>query len=74
MAESSVLGGKKWFQSLTAWGLIVLGAGQAAEQTGVLPPGTTAQGQETSNALVALINSVGGLLTVLGLRRAANPT
>ena len=66
-----MFGRKNWFQSLTAWGLILFGAAQAAEQTGVLPPGTSANGQETTNAIVAAVTSIGALLAALGIRKAA---
>ena len=68
---SKIFGGKNPIKSFTAWGLAFLAGGKALEQGGVLPPGTTPDGQEVTNALVDFTTALGGLLVVLGLRKAA---
>jgi len=61
---TNLFGGKPWFESLTMWGLILIAMAKAAETAGVLPSGTEA-------ALVGLGDSLGPLLVVLGIRKAA---
>ncbi len=68
----SVLGGKKWWESMTAWGAIIFGAVQAAETTGAVPVGTAAEGQGVIVQMTALAESIGALLMALGIRRAAS--
>ena len=63
--------GKPWFKSMTVWGVVLLGSVEAAERTGLVPDGTH---RGVSSALAnasALVQAIGGLLVVLGLRRAA---
>ena len=52
-------------ESLTFWGLVLMGIVQTLEATAVVPPGTGA-------GLVAVAEKLGGLLVILGIRRAAN--
>jgi hypothetical protein len=61
---TGILGGKKWHESLTVWGLIVAGVVNGLEGGGALPAGS-------SEAIVNLGNSLAGLLVVLGIRKAA---
>jgi hypothetical protein len=55
---------KNWYESLTAWGVILYGAAGGAEQVGVAPTGT-------AEGLLDLAQALGGILMVLGIRRAA---
>jgi hypothetical protein len=68
---------KPWYESLTAWGVVLLGAVQAAEQVGMVPAGTSSGGAEAvqglAGAVAAAVNYAGALLVILGLRKAANP-
>lgn len=61
---------KPWFKSLTVWGLILFGAGTAAEGAGALPPGTSDQAQSAVASLASALNEIGLLLAGLGMRRA----
>jgi hypothetical protein len=65
---SAYFGGKPWFQSLTAWGLVVFfGLTAALDQAcsaGVF-------GEGLCMTLTGWSESLGAVLTVLGLRRAA---
>ena len=56
--------GKPWHESLTAWGLILVVASRAAETSGLLPLGVT-------EAALTLADSIGQVLIVLGIRKAA---
>jgi hypothetical protein len=60
----NLFGAKNWYESLTAWGLILVGATSGAEQGGLVPPGT-------AQSLVTFAQSIGGVLVVLGVRKAA---
>ncbi len=65
MLFSNLFGGKKWHESLTAWGIVVFASTKAAVQTGLLPVG--------ADEFVALVGqAVGALFVILGLRRAGN--
>ena len=72
----NIFGGKKPWESLTGWGAGILGVVFAAEQLGVLAPGTsteiTQQGGGLAERFAEIANAVGGLAVVLGLRKAAN--
>lgn len=81
-ALKRLFGGKEWFRSMTAWGLVIIGAVRSAEGMGLVPAGTsdlmdsTARGAlEGGQAVVAstgnLVQNIGALLVVLGLRKAA---
>lgn len=59
-----VLSGKKWYESLTSWGTILIAVFQGLEQAGAVIPGTTGQVNEVGTI-------VGALLVALGLRKAA---
>ena len=61
---TNMFGGKPWFESLTAWGLVLIAVAKVAEKAGVLPEGT-------ESALVGLGESLGPLLVVLGIRKAS---
>ena len=63
--------GKNPIRSMTAWGLAALGIGKAAEVAGFLPPGTTPEGEQVTNAIKEFADSLGALFIVLGIRRAA---
>ncbi len=66
-----LFGDKNLFQSLTAWGLILKAAVGAGEGTGVVPPGTAESSESVVQTFATLIDQVGNLLIVLGLRKAA---
>ncbi len=55
-----IFGDKPWYKSMTAWGLIALGAAEAAVQSGLLPAGVAIYVTYAGTAAVAL-----------GLRKAA---
>ncbi len=56
---------KPWYQSLTAWVLVILASLGAVEQVGGLPVGTTV---ETESALEGLLGALhGGMLSFLSL-------
>ena len=65
----NLFGGKSWYQSLTAWGLIVYvgvaGVVDEACAQGALGPGTC-------EMLNIWVKNIGVVLGALGLRRAAN--
>ena len=63
-----LFGGKKWFQSLTAWGLVVLAVGNAAA---VALASSGLVSHETATTLTSVVDWVGGVATALGIRRAA---
>ena len=56
--------GKEWHTSWTAWGVIVWGAVQAAEGSGLMPTGL-------SSSAVGLVEGLAQLAMVLGIRKAA---
>ena len=65
-----VFGEKKWYKSMTAWGVILFSAAQAGlggacGEAMLLP-------EATCSWITSALTTVGGILTVLGLRRAAN--
>ena len=64
---SNIFGDKSWYQSLTAWGLIVLvgltGAASEAAQAGLLSP-------EVGDVVTSWSTKIGTILTALGIRRA----
>ena len=68
----NIFGGKNPLQSITAWGVALIAGGQSLEASGVLPPGFSATGQEVTNNIVAFMTSLGGLLSILGIRKAAS--
>lgn len=57
------LGAKPWFRSLTIAGAVGYAAIQAAEGAGAIPAGT-------STSVANFVQSLFGMLTVFGLRRA----
>jgi hypothetical protein len=66
---SNLFGDKPWTQSLTAWGLVIYVAGEAAV-------GEICGGELISAEVCSLLENwaatVGVVLTALGIRRAAN--
>jgi hypothetical protein len=68
---SNIFGGKDFYKSLTAWGVILIAGVQAGEATGVVPIGTAAAATGSAGAVVKLVEALGGLLIVLGIRKAA---
>ena len=66
----AIFGGKPWYQSMTAWGLAIYVAGAAlidsvCGDTGLLSPGVC-------DTLTSSSDTIGVVLTALGLRRASN--
>ncbi len=57
--------GKNWYQSFTAWGVVLFSAAKGAEQTGLLPPGV-------ADSLLDFGQAIGAMLIALGIRKAAN--
>jgi hypothetical protein len=66
-SEMPNLFGKPWFKSLTAWGLVVF-VGATAGADAVCAAGMISP--ETCAMLKSGAEKVGGVLVVLGLRRA----
>ena len=67
---NNIFGGKSWYNSFTAWGLILFTAGDAAvgavcNESSILPVAFCA-------TATAVVKGLGGILTVLGLRRRLN--
>ena len=68
---TGIFGDKPWFRSMTAWGVILFTASEAGiggacgGEAGLLSDATCAW-------LTSAMSSIGAILTVLGLRRAAN--
>ena len=67
---SAIFGSRKWFQSLTFWGLAVYVAGaafigQVCGDTGLLSDGLCSTLESSSD-------TIGIVLTALGIRRASN--
>lgn len=62
--SSSIFGGKPWYESLTAWGVILISVLEGVEAAGLVPPGL-------GESVIALGQSLGGVLAVLGIRKAA---
>ena len=75
----NLFGGKSWYKSLTGIGLFtffVLGKGVAFAcgcdpETDVCDAGAAMLAPERCAQLASLLQSVGGALTVLGIRKAA---
>ncbi len=55
-----IFGDKPWYKSLTAWGLVVLGAAEAAVLGGLIPP-----------EFAKYVTYVGAAAVTLGIRKAA---
>ncbi len=55
-----IFGSKSWYQSLTAWGLVIVAAAEAAVRAGLLG--------EANGEIATMI---GAIATALGLRKAA---
>jgi hypothetical protein len=65
----SIFGDKPWYQSLTAWGLVAYVAGEA-----IISEACGAQalfGSALCATLSSSIQTIGVVLTALGLRRAS---
>lgn len=66
----NIFGGKPWFQSLTAWGLIVIGVSEVfvaqacSSEVALLSAGVC-------GVLVKGLDMIGGLLVTLGIRKAS---
>ena len=58
-----IFGAKPWYESFTAWGLILISTLQGVEAVGWVPPGT-------AESVVTFGQSLGGVMVVLGLRKA----
>ena len=67
----NIFGGKPWFRSFTAWGLIVFGLGEyvVANACGVDPALLSVSMCASASGVM---KAVGTVLTVLGLRRRLN--
>ena len=61
---------KPLWKSLTILGIILFGAGSAAEGAGAIPAGSTEQARTVIDSLLASINEIGMMLTAFGLRKA----
>jgi hypothetical protein len=61
-------GGKAWFKSMTAWGLIVWATAEAVMgqicEAGILSP-------DACSSAGAIVSAAGAILAALGIRRAA---
>jgi len=69
----NLFGKKSWYQSLTAWGLVILGISNAAVAQ-ACAPGIQLVDADTCSIIVKGLNMVGTAFTVLGLRKAAQET
>ena len=56
----NLFGDKPWYESVTAWALLFLGAAEIAVQVGLVPAGA-----------IALVVRLGELAVALGIRKAA---
>lgn len=63
--------GKNPAKSFTAWGLVLVGAVRTGEGTGVIPQGTGDAVGDLVQNLAGLVEGLGALAIVVGLRRAA---
>lgn len=63
-----LFGGKPWFQSVTAWGLVIAAVGTAT-LTAVATSGLVAP--ETAETLMTAVQWIGGVVAALGIRKAA---
>lgn len=75
---SNLFSGKSWFQSLTGWGVVLLGTVHAAEQAGLVAPGTSVMSNQAAQGATDLVSqagavasAAGALATALGVRKAA---
>ncbi len=68
---SNIFGDKSWYKSLTAWGLVVM-AGLTSALTVLCADGVSLIGVELCETLTSVFLTVGGVMTALGLRKAAN--
>lgn len=66
---SSIFGGKPWYQSLTAWGLVAYGVGGQLVETACGPTGLLSA--ETCAQLGGAVETLGAVLAGLGVRKAA---
>ncbi|MHC4224573.1 MAG: hypothetical protein ACYSUN_11330 [Planctomycetota bacterium] len=64
-----IFGGKPWFKSMTAWGIVIATVGTVALKTvatsGLVQP-------ETAATLMTVVQWIGAATTALGLRKASN--
>lgn len=60
MDLKKLFGGKPWYNSVTAWALLLLGAAEIAVQVGIVPEGA-----------MSLVVRAGELAVALGIRKAA---
>ena len=67
---NAIFGGKSWYKSLTAWGLVILG-GISPLVGGACAPDVSLLSFETCEYLTTALNWAGQILTVLGIRKAA---
>ena len=67
----NIFGGKPWFKSLTAWGLIIIGVSEVFIAQACNPE-VALLSEGVCGVLVKGMDMIGGLLVALGLRRAAN--
>ncbi len=56
-----MFGKKSWYHSLTAWGVVILVAAEAAVAAGLLPP-----------EAARYVQILGGVAATLGIRKAAS--
>lgn len=63
-----LFGGKPWFKSVTAWGLVIFAAGSAAA-TGACEVGLLSS--SVCETAMTVVQWTGGILVTLGLRKAA---
>ena len=64
----NLFGGKPWTQSLTAWGLVIFLAGEAALDQAC---GAGLIGDSACGVMSTWVQNIGVALTALGIRRAA---
>lgn len=56
----NIFGGKPWYESLTAWGLVLLVAAESALQSGLIP-----------SEAATWVTYAGSIAVALGIRKAA---
>lgn len=64
----NLFGGKPWFKSVTAWGIVIFAAGSAAA-TGACEVGLLST--SACATVMSIVKWTGGILVTLGLRKAA---
>jgi hypothetical protein len=70
MDLSKLFGGKSWYKSITAWGVILWAMAAPGIET-ACDPNIALLSVSTCNMLSAILAKVGAALTVIGIRRAS---